>query len=66
MEPDAAGLERSQALIALRLKALLARDLWDTSAYWQVINAENPIDRSFQKAMEVLSDNSFQRLGMSR
>lgn len=66
VEPDAAGLERSQALIALRLKALLARDLWDTSAYWQVINAENPIDRSFQKAMEVLSDNSFQRLGMSR
>jgi len=64
--PDPTGLERSSALIALRLKALVARDLWDTSAYWQVINAENPIDRSYQKAMEVLSDNSFQRLGMSR
>jgi carboxyl-terminal processing protease len=64
--PDAAGMDRSEALIALRLKALLARDLWDTSAYWQMINAENPVDRSFQKALEVLSDDSFQRLGMSR
>lgn len=64
--PDAEGLERSRALIALRLKALIARDLWDTSAYWQVINADNPVDRSFQRAMEALSDNSHQRLGMSR
>ena len=63
-EPE--GLKRSEALIALRLKALVARDLWDTSAYWQVINADNPVDRSFQKALEVLGDNSFQRLGMSR
>jgi carboxyl-terminal processing protease len=66
VEPDPAGVERSRALIALRLKALVARDLWDTSAYWQVINADNPVDRSFQKALEALTDNSFQRLGMSR
>ncbi|MFN3876296.1 MAG: S41 family peptidase, partial [Flavobacteriales bacterium] len=66
VEPDPAGMERSGALIDLRLKALLARDLWDTSAYWSVINAENTIDRSYQKALEVLSDNSFQKLGMSR
>lgn len=64
--PDTEGLERSKGLIGLRLKALIARDLWDTSAYWQVINADNPVDRSFQKALEALSDNSFQRLGMSR
>ena len=63
---DAEGLARSRDLIALRLKALMARDLWDTSAYWQVINSDNMVDRSFQKALEVLSDNSFQRLGMSR
>lgn len=63
---DAEGMARSRDLIALRLKALMARDLWDTSAYWQVINAENMVDRSFQKALEVLGDNSFQRLGMSR
>lgn len=66
VQRDPEGLKRSEALIALRLKALIARDLWDTSAYWQVINADNPVDRSCQKALEALSDNSFQRLGMTR
>lgn len=61
---DPNGMERSKELIALRLKALIARDLWDTSAYWQVINANNPVDRSFQRALEVLNDDTFQRLGM--
>jgi carboxyl-terminal processing protease len=66
IERDAEGLARSQALIELRLKALIARDLWNTSAYWQMINADNPVDRSFQKALEALSDNTFQRMGMAR
>lgn len=66
IERDPEGLARSRDLIALRLKALIARDLWDTSAYWQVINAENTVDRSFQKAMEALGDNTFQKLGMAR
>lgn len=65
VKPDAAGLERSKPLVDLRLKALIARDLWDTSAYWQVINPENPVDRSFQRALEVLKDDTFQRLGMT-
>lgn len=66
IDPDPEGLARSRSLIDLRLRALIARDLWDTSAYWQVINADNPVDRSFQKALETLSDNTFQRLGMAR
>jgi carboxyl-terminal processing protease len=66
IERDAEGLARSQALIELRLKALIARDLWNTSAYWQMINADNPVDRSFQKAIEALSDNTFQRMGMAK
>lgn len=63
---DGTGSERSRDLIALRLKALIARDLWDTSAYWQMINADNPVDRSFQKALETLSDDTFQRYGMAK
>jgi hypothetical protein len=31
-----------------------------------VINAQNPVDRSFQRALEALSDNTYQRLGMAR
>ena len=66
VERDPEGWSRSVGLITLRLKALIARDLWNTSAYWQVINAENPVDRSFQRALEVLSDNTYQRMGMAR
>ncbi|MCC6939292.1 MAG: S41 family peptidase [Flavobacteriales bacterium] len=66
IEPDPEGMERSGGLINIRLKALVARDLWNTAAYWQVINAENPVDRSFQRALEILGDNTFQRLGMTR
>jgi carboxyl-terminal processing protease len=60
------GITRSRELIDTRLKALIARDLWDTSAYWMVINAENPVDRSFQRALEALTDNTYSRLGMAR
>ncbi len=66
VEPDPDGLARSRPLIALRLKALLARDLWDTSAYWQVINADNPVDSSFRKALEALQGDMYERMGMAR
>ena len=66
VEPDTAGWQSSKELINLRLKALIARDLWNTSAYWQVINAENPVDRSYQKAVEALSNDTFQRMGMAK
>ena len=63
--PDPAGLAKAKALIDLRLKALIARDVWDTSAYWQVINHDNPVDRSFQQALMVLQDNTYQRMGLA-
>jgi carboxyl-terminal processing protease len=66
IEPDVDGLFRSRPLIELRLKALIARDLWNTSAYWQMINSDNPVDRSFQRAMEALQDNAHHKLGMAR
>ncbi|MFZ1686562.1 MAG: S41 family peptidase [Flavobacteriales bacterium] len=62
---DPVGFDQSKVLIDLRLKALIARDLWDSSAYWETINPANPVDRSFQRAIEVLNDDTFQRLGMA-
>lgn len=62
---DLEGFERSKPLISLRLKALIARDLWDTSAYWQVINRDNPVDASFRKGLQALTDDTFQRLGLA-
>ena len=66
VKADTEGLAKARALVDLRLKALIARDVWDTSAYWQVINRDNPVDRSFQRAMEVLSDDTFQRLKLAQ
>ncbi len=66
IDPDPDGMLRSRDLIGLRMKALIARDLWDTSAYWQVINADNPVDRSYQKALEALQENMHQRLGLAQ
>lgn len=47
--------ELAQTLPQLRtqLKALVARDLWDMSEYFQVINEQNHIVR---KALEVIGD----------
>lgn len=61
IEPDSIGMARSMPLVNLRLKALIARDLWTTSAYWQVINADNPVDRSFDEALRVITDDNLQR-----
>lgn len=50
---DEEGFDKSKDQIALLLKAYMARDLWDTSNYYQIINKE---DQSFQTALQVLDD----------
>ncbi len=47
--------DKSRSLIALQLKALVARDLFDTAAYFMVIN---PTDKGYQKALEVIHDDA--------
>jgi carboxyl-terminal processing protease len=44
---------RSKALITLQTKALIARDLFDTGEYYQIINDEN---ESFQAALRIIND----------
>ena len=44
---------QSRALILLQLKALIARDLFDSSAYFRVINEENDI---FMEGLRIISD----------
>ncbi len=46
---------KSKTIIMTVLKGLIARDLFDTSAYFQIVNPLNPI---FNKALEVISDDS--------
>jgi len=44
---------KSKPLISLQLKALIARDLFDTSEYFQIINDENA---SLKEAIRVIND----------
>lgn len=41
---DEKGMERARELIATQVKALIAQRLWDTTAYYRVINAESDPD----------------------
>jgi len=43
--------EKSKPLIKLQLKALIARDFWETNEYYQIMDADN---ESLQKAVEIL------------
>ena len=44
---------RSKPLIMLQIKALIARDLYDMTEYFQIINDEN---ESFQEALRIIND----------
>ncbi len=50
---DEAEREDTKKQLALTLKALLARDLWDMSEYFAIMYAEDPV---VQKAVEMLSE----------
>lgn len=55
IEFDKKEFEQSKELLTLQLKALIARNMWDESAYFQIINEEN---ESLQKAIEILQDQA--------
>ncbi|MDD2513774.1 MAG: peptidase S41, partial [Proteiniphilum sp.] len=44
---------KSRPLILLQLKALIARDLYDSSAFFRIINEENEI---FREGLRIISD----------
>ncbi|OFX88599.1 MAG: peptidase S41 [Bacteroidetes bacterium GWF2_33_16] len=50
IEATADEIEKSKADLALVIKALIARDLWEMSEYFQIINVR---DKGFNKAIEV-------------
>ena len=55
LEPkDDDELQRTLPYLRLQLKALIARDLWDMSEYFSVINEESDI---VKKALEVMEQN---------
>lgn len=53
------GIRRSEKLIRTQLKALVARDLWNSTAYYYVIN---DINQFMLKAIESLNDRTFEKM----
>ena len=52
--------QKSEPLIRLQLKALIARDLWDMNEYFQIINQDN---ESYKRAIDIIEDtNKYNRL----
>ena len=45
--------KRSEEMIKLQLKALIARNEWDMAKYYKIISAE---DKMINKAVEILND----------
>ena len=56
------GMQASGKIIRTRLKALLARTLWQTEAFYRVFNAE---DDAVVKAIESIEDKTFRKLKLS-
>ena len=57
---DDAEKEASRPLIAVQLKAFLARDLYNsTSTYYMIYNPTNPI---YRKAMEIICSDKYNKL----
>ena len=48
----------SKKVIVIRLKALIARNLWDTSAYYEIANELND---ALVKAIEEINSNTFKK-----
>ncbi len=55
LEMDRKGYERSEEHIGLVMKAYVARDLWNTSEFYEIMNSANP---AVNKAVELLNNES--------
>jgi carboxyl-terminal processing protease len=56
------GWEASEELITVQIKALIARTLWDVSAFYEIMSG---IDNEFQKAVNLLEDpEKFRKLNV--
>lgn len=56
------GLEASGSIIRTRLRALLARTLYQTEAFYRVFNKE---DHAVNKAIESIEDKTFRKMKLS-
>jgi carboxyl-terminal processing protease len=58
VEPNEEQINISKPIIINRLKALVARNIWGTSAFYQISNEFN---NSYKKAIEEINNDSFKK-----
>ena len=56
IEYNDSTLEKTMPTLKIQLKALLARDLWDMSEYFQIIN---PLNEIYLKGLEAIKDEKY-------
>ena len=61
LKMDEEEYKMSEEFIKLRLKAYLARNLWDTNEFYQVYNASNEI---LQRAIDLLQNNEYDKIDL--
>lgn len=59
VKKDDDGYKRSERVIKTQIKALMARDLWNTNAYFVMINDINVF---YNKAIESMTNNTFEKM----
>jgi carboxyl-terminal processing protease len=62
VKKDIKGLELSKNDLTTNLKGLIARNIWDINAYFEITN---PINDVYQKAIESIQDKTFHKLNIS-
>jgi len=55
--------EISKEILQLRLKAMIAQNIWDYTAFYQIINPKNEI---FMRAYEILSEDEYDSKNLNR
>jgi carboxyl-terminal processing protease len=55
LKKDTEEFEKSNPLMKLQIKALIARDIWEMNEYFRVINQDND---SFKKALEIINNTA--------
>ena len=59
IKKDTAGINASERYIRLLVKAQIARNLWDTNAFYVIYN---DVNNALQKAIQSIKDNTFERM----
>lgn len=62
LEYDRTEYERSERYIKAQLKSMIAQNIWGREAYFRVYN---PLKPSYQRAMEVLKDGTFEKMDLA-